>query len=209
MTMNGTNPLTKEDIYVIGIHILFGIVIGVVFTTYRDDIFPMNFNFKNCMIFVSFCVIVLSWVGYNKRVSMHGHNSSVLFFLDIFIIYLYFHLVFSIEHSLSEYILTLSLIFAFYIVWDVIKGHYDGIKYFEKTDKNREKSITAIVILLILSVTYFSYTYAYANALTFPYDNTSLIEWSILVEILVIIVYFRKMEPPFSKTFTYIKKTFS
>jgi len=123
--------MSKNDIYVTGIHILFALVIGSIFASFSEDLFPitvMEFSFKSVLIFITLATIILSWVGYNKRIEEYGHESGTLFVIDIVIIYFYFQMVYSINESFKIFALSMALLFVAYSVWYYLKYRQDHKK---------------------------------------------------------------------------------
>jgi len=196
---SGEKNLTKGDIYVIGVHILFGIVLGVGFTEFKDVIFPLKFNFQVFMLIAVFSTIILSWIGYNNRILKFGHGSAALFSIDIIIVFLYFNMVFSIEHSFSDFLLSFPLIFGFYLIWDFIKSKKDSVSFLKKGEGDFDKTFTEIISFLILLGLWIIHV-RYGTDLLYPYEQEPpLLAWSFVVVILVIIFFFRIFEPPISK----------
>lgn len=142
----------KIDRYVIAVHILFAIVIGSIFANFHAELFPIStgtFSFKSALIFMTLTTILLSWVGYNKKVEESGHGSGVLFIIDFVIIYFYFQMAYSINVSFSLFVLSLGLIFLAYLVWYPIKYIFDrGIL------KNK-KYLIQILLLIVSTVIIF------------------------------------------------------
>lgn len=189
------------DKYVIGVHILFAIVIASVFTNFHTELFLIinqSFSFKSLMIFVTLATIILSWIGYNKRVEKRGHTSGILFIIDFIIIYFYFQMSYSINISLSAFTLTLGLIFISYLVWYPIKYKFDKEEFKSKKDKIQ------IGLLIISTLIIFGVYCLLVNEVitdidmskelddeTIEYELVEDIHWWILYLLIVLLIPFR------------------
>ena len=83
----------NSKIYVLTIQILFGIIIGISFTDYHNELVPFNPNFETAMIGVAFATVVVSLVGYSIAIKHRHHKNFLRFGLDVLLLYLYYQLV--------------------------------------------------------------------------------------------------------------------
>lgn len=112
---------TRSKIYVLTIQILFGIIIGISFTDYHNELVPFRLNFETVMIFVAFATVLLSLVGYSITIKYRHHKNFWRFTLDVFLLYIYYQLVYSPQNSFGYFLWIFPWIFGVYIVWQILE----------------------------------------------------------------------------------------
>lgn len=111
----------KSKIYVLTIQILFGIIIGISFTDYHKTLVPFQFNFETLMILVAYATVLVSLVGYSITISNRFHINFIRFFLDVFLLYLYYQLVYSPLYSFRYLLEIIPAIFFVYVIWQILE----------------------------------------------------------------------------------------
>jgi len=147
--------------YRLVIQILFAIIIGVSFTDYHKELVPFSYNFETAMIFVAFSTVLLSLVGYSIAIKSRYHKNFSRFLLDVFLLYLYYQLVYSIQNSFDYFLWIFPWIFGVYIIWQILEyGEWrnddDKEKRYEKKDflKTVGGTTAFFIIFLIIALWY-------------------------------------------------------
>lgn len=201
------------DKYVIAVHMLFAISLSVIFIEFSEDLFPPTFSFKTILLVTVFATILLSWIGYNNRIEVRGHGSSILFVIDVIIIYFYINMAYSINDNLSQYVLSLIMIFVAYLIWYPIKyfqdrGNKENSDSSSKDDKRQ--IITIIVSVGILATIYILLSIGIMVDIEptsemingkeeKKYENVQLLHWVVLVILWGILITFRRYDLKLSK----------
>lgn len=143
-------PKTPSDFLEYAIHILFAVVIGISFEISSQIIIPIEETYKHvanaAILVLGYSIILSSWIGYYLSIKAHRHKGKlgyIRFTLDIFTIYLFYYIINLTKIENQQYrddvfLYLLPLIYAVYIVWDVVK-YYEHKKknqtQLEKTDR--------------------------------------------------------------------------
>lgn len=126
----------KSQIYVLTIQILFGIIIGISFTDYHKELVPFEFNFETIVIFVAYATVLLSLIGYSITIKYRYHQNFLRFCLDIFLLYLYYQLVYSLQNSFDYFLSIFPIIFGIYVIWQCLEYlEWRNIDYSKKEFK--------------------------------------------------------------------------
>jgi len=127
---------TKSEIYVSAIQILFGIIIAISFIDYHKTLVPpFNYNFETLLIFVTYATVLMSLIGFSIAVKNRFHKKIWRFGIDVFLLYLYFQLVYSLQFSFDYFLWIFPMIFGSYVVWQVLE-------YYEWKSTDNEKPYT-------------------------------------------------------------------
>lgn len=120
---------------------------GLSFKQYLWLLISPQPSYKLAMLVFAYLVIVLSRVGYHKSITSKPYKGVSRFLVDLWILYMYFIIVFSVGDEKSQPN-TLSLIegqvgvFVGYLVWDLFKK-------FEYPETDIMRMINTIVCLIL------------------------------------------------------------
>ncbi len=127
----------KSEIYVSAIQILFGIIIAISFIDYHKTLVPpFNYNFETLLIFVTYATVLMSLIGFSIAVKYRFHKKVWRFGIDVFLLYLYFQLVYSLQFSFDYFLWIFPMIFGSYVVWQILEYHeWKGEKIYKYKEK--------------------------------------------------------------------------
>jgi Na+/H+ antiporter NhaD/arsenite permease-like protein len=139
---NGSGPpLTR--IHLDLIDIVFGVIVGVSFTDFRELLVPFSIKFETFTLFLAYVTVIGSWIGYhraiNKETDEKPDDSVVRLIIDLVILYLYFYLIYSINNFLTV-LMVLPTIFGCYLLWAIARDYEFNKKFKEKGEKIRGKA---------------------------------------------------------------------
>jgi hypothetical protein len=175
-------PKTPSDFLEYAIHILFAVVIGISFEISSQIIIPIEEIYKNIasagILILGYSIIISSWIGYYLSLRENKHKGKlgyVRFALDIFTIYLFYYIINLTRLENKEYrddvfLYLLPIIYAVYIVWDIVK-YYEHKKKnqtrLEKTDRKHRIFITIdyFVWFFVLAIFYYIIPQDYLNSI--------------------------------------------
>ena len=165
-------PKTPSDFLEYAIHILFAVVIGISFEISSQIIIPIEEIYKNIasagILVLGYSIIISSWIGYYLSIKAHKHKGKlgyIRFALDIFTIYLFYYIINLTRIENKEYrddvfLYLLPIIYAVYIVWDIVK-YYEHKKKnqtrLEKTDRIHRIRITIDYFVWFVVLAFFYY----------------------------------------------------
>lgn len=111
------DPLSEAFVRLIDI--MFALTITQGFVIYRDFIANPAFSMETVTLILVYATIIFSWIGYHTSISRYPYNKSAWsrarLALDITILVLYTHLVFSVQ-DLQKVLLGLAAVFFFYVI---------------------------------------------------------------------------------------------
>lgn len=111
----------NSDIYFIIIQVLFGIVIGISFIDYHDDLVPFTPNFETLLIVTPYFTVLASFAGYSITIKNRPHRNVTRFIIDLFLLYLYYQLIYSVQFHFKYFLAIFPLIFGSYIIWQILE----------------------------------------------------------------------------------------
>ena len=143
---------TKSEIYVSAIQILFGIIIGISFIDYHKTLVPpFNYNFETLLIFVTYATVLMSLIGFSIAVKYRFHKKIWRFGIDVFLLYLYYQLVYSLQSSFDYFLWVFPMIFGSYVVWQILEYYeWKDEKIHKYTKKEFRWVISGTFIFTIL-----------------------------------------------------------
>jgi hypothetical protein len=80
------------------IDIVFGVIIGVSFTDFKQILVPIALKFETFTLLLAYVTVVGSWIGYHIAIDKKADTSVFRFITDLIILYLYFYLIYSIQN---------------------------------------------------------------------------------------------------------------
>ncbi len=143
----------EGGVYLSLVDIIFGVLIGGALLTLKDELVPIELeHFETWSIYVSFLIILLSWVFYHKAVFEQGLKISKVLIIDLFLLFLYFYILFSFE-NFSDYVISVTVMFGLYMLWSLVrdfnnKNKNESWAEYYKSGKNQLKRSRAIGIFL-------------------------------------------------------------
>ncbi|MBS3926445.1 MAG: hypothetical protein KGZ34_07150 [Nitrosarchaeum sp.] len=193
---NESSNETKSKIYVLSIQILFGIIIGISFIDYHKTLVPFNPNIETLMIFVTYATVLMSLIGYSIAVTHRFHKNFSRFAIDIFLLYLYYQLVYSLQTSFDYFLWIFPIIFGSYVVWQILE--YYEWKDDDKPYKKKEYK-WVLIGTIIFTIAFFLLALFYNGTIVVEdrtdgvlhYLDESIIEWGILSILVALVFGFR------------------
>lgn len=154
-----TNPKkSKTDFYQVAIHFIFAIILAHAFMIATKIIIPFDDSFtsekkflQSLAFFVSFLIIIIGWTAYARSMYYRQHKDNfygtIRFFLDIFVVFLYFYLLEIIHKDVFVESVTFVNLFIFgtFLVWDIFR-YYEFKKYKKEHKKRMKYTIFAFII---------------------------------------------------------------
>lgn len=153
--------------------ILFGLVIGVGFLVFQDQV-GFFFSFRLVLFVTTYYIIIYDWIAYNnllKEFPYAGHLGR--FILDLTIFFIFFLLFISVS-NFERYILILPFFFFMVPIWDQLALR----QYKDRTEEEKKKLRIGRKIGLFFFSTFFALAIAYRFTVIRNYE---VIRWIIVV----------------------------
>jgi hypothetical protein len=191
-------PLTR--IHLDLIDIVFGVIVGVSFTDFRDILVPISVKFETFTLLLAYVTVIGSWIGYHRAINKKPDESAVRFIIDLIILYLYFYLIYSITDFFTV-LAILPLIFGLYTIWAVTRdlafkkrGEIvrRGVIYDSTLGKSSSKKNTIFFILFLaqfLIYLFFGNSFQQPVILAAPLFN-----WLLLISGITMLVIYRSIK---------------
>jgi hypothetical protein len=191
-------PLTR--IHLDLIDIVFGVIVGVSFTDFREILVPISIKFETFTLLLAYVTVIGSWIGYHRAINRKPDESVVRFIIDLIILYLYFYLIYSIRDFLTV-IMVLPTIFGFYTIWAIVrdiefkkKGESvpKGVIYNSTLGRSSSKKNTVFLILFIVQLIIYL---ALGNNLQRPMLlDAPLFYWFVLISSISMMIIYRSLK---------------
>ena len=189
MSENKKDELESEA-YVLVIGIIYAIIIGASFTNYHTHLVPPVFDFLTIMILVVYVTVVTSLIRYIITIKTKPYENIGRLPVDIVLLFLYFQLVYSPQHSLEFFFSIFPYIFGCYAIWLYLERK-EHKKDFERRKisawTSRVNVFTALGLTVIIWICYKFYN----GGAIFPYDSVEYIDWILLLGTLTIVLGYR------------------
>lgn len=197
-------PKTLPDFLLHAVNVVYAVVIAISFEISGSVVIPIeniHLHAVNAgIVLLSYFIIVSSWIGYFLSTKIEPHRGVLgiaRFGIDLFIIFLFYYIVSlaqprneQFQHDIFLYIL--PILYATYLVWDVIKHiEYQRSNFTieEKQKRARWIAITIdyLVVFIFVSLFYYISTIYVPNT-----GDTSLREWLFIAASIVFTAMFRR-----------------
>ncbi|ABK78625.1 hypothetical protein CENSYa_2021 [Cenarchaeum symbiosum A] len=189
-----------------GIYVIFAIVMVQGFLNLSEVLIPVDGIFDDesaitaASLFVSYVIIVSSWIGYSRSLSKRPYSDnwqgSARFVLDIMILFEYFYLlsISTTEYFTEQFPAVVFTIFVTYAVWDRIKR--SEYKYLKKQDNDAYENMAIrsrkTIICLAVSFAILVYHSIITEYMIETYQMSESVGIAILLVLIsALVIYYR------------------
>ena len=186
-----------SEIYLRLADIIFGVIIAASFISFREDLIPFDFSFRNMMLLVSYLIVVLSWVGYHKAVAEKPHKGWTRFAIDLVLLFLYFYLIFT--ENVEEFLLVTIGMFFLYLLWVAKRKFEYPPKPGHESRLESAKIYRSLAAFIISTIMYNLYVIYVPTNPTWIFYDAEVIDWLAIISVLILNVVYRIVLPLFFK----------
>jgi hypothetical protein len=172
--------------------IIFGVIIGISFTDYKDLMVPLSFSFETATLLLAYVIVFRAWIGYHYYLAKLTAEdkprfipSNVVF--GLISLYLYFYLLESIR-DFSTVVLMMPIIAgfgaisSFILVFTRTDDYLKGLKDYPKLSfidfaRYALKSFEYVSIFIVQAIVYY-FLIGYFQSPTLA--GAPLLNWCIL-----------------------------